>query len=477
MICEQVSSTHNKTKINVNGFLMVKNRNRGNLYYWCCEKRKSLNCKGWANTELIEGQHFLRSTIDHSHAAEASRIDVVKSINAIKRKAQETNDQPVQIIQDMVAHTSQEIYPYLPSNNALRQSIKRIRRTCTNYPTEPQSLASLVIPENMQKTLDGSNFLIKDSTIGDNRILIFTTIANINHLNQSSIWIMDGTFKTVPTIFKQLYTIQGYVGGSENSRILPLVYILMSSKSEECYQRLFQDLIDFSEEQGIDLQPQYVLTDFEIAAINAVKTEFPEVQNKGCHFHLAQNVYRKVQSEGLTVQYGTDENFSLLIRHIPALAFFPPDDIPIAFDELKTNMPVEANGIMEWFEEYYVRGRARRASRNRRSLPLFPPSLWSVTDNIGNELPRTQNSVEAWHRRWEILVGGTHVSVFKIIEEIQKEQNRVQLEIESILQGLPQKLPKRKDREHETRIQIVYGDRDNRTVMDFLRGIAHNIAF
>ena len=101
MICEQVSSTHNKTKINVNGFLMVKNRNRGNLYYWCCEKRKSLNCKGWANTELIEGQHFLRSTIDHSHAAEASRIDVVKSINAIKRKAQETNDQPVQIIQDM----------------------------------------------------------------------------------------------------------------------------------------------------------------------------------------------------------------------------------------------------------------------------------------------------------------------------------------------------------------------------------------
>src|SRR5688572_20268439 len=223
MICEQVSSIRNKTKINVNGFLMVKNRNRGNSYYWCCEKRKSLGCKGWANTELIEGQHFLRSAIDHSHAAEASRIDVVKSINAIKRKAQETNDQPVQIIQDMVAHSSQEIYPYLPSNNALRQSIKRIRRTCTNFPTEPQSLASLVIPENMQKTLDGSNFLIKDSTIGDNRILIFTTVANINHLNQSSIWIMDGTFKTVPTIFKQLYTIQGYVGGSENSRILPLV--------------------------------------------------------------------------------------------------------------------------------------------------------------------------------------------------------------------------------------------------------------
>ena len=52
-------------------------------------------------------------------------------------------------------------------------------------------------------------------------------------------------------------------------------------------------------------------------------------------------------------------------------------------------MPTEANGIMEWFEEYYVRGRARRSSRNRRSAPLFPPSLWSVTDNIEHEFSRT----------------------------------------------------------------------------------------
>ena len=62
---------------------------------------------------------------------------------------------------------------------------------------------------------------------------------------------------------------------------------------------------------------------------------------------MAQNIYRKVQSFGLTTQYGTDENFSLLIRHIPALAFLPPNEIPIAFDELKINMPTEANGIMK----------------------------------------------------------------------------------------------------------------------------------
>ncbi|RIA98056.1 hypothetical protein C1645_813287 [Glomus cerebriforme] len=57
---------------------------------------------------------------------------------------------------------------------------------------------------------------------------------------------------------------------------------------------------------------------------------------------------------------------------------------------------------MEWFEYYYIRGRVKCISRS------------------GNII---QNFVEAWHRKWEVLVSSAHVSVFKIIMEIQKEQN------------------------------------------------------
>jgi len=66
---------------------------------------------------------------------------------------------------------------------------------------------------------------------------------------------MNGTFKTVTTIFRQLYTIHGSVGRNDNTRTMPLIYALMSSKTEQCYRRLFQDIIDFSEEDDIDLQP------------------------------------------------------------------------------------------------------------------------------------------------------------------------------------------------------------------------------
>ncbi|CAB4481026.1 unnamed protein product [Rhizophagus irregularis] len=336
-ICEIIPSIRNKHKINVHGFIMVKDKNRNYMYYWYCEKRDMLNCKGRATTILTEDQHHLVKATDHNHAAEANRVKVIKAIKLLKERSQQSNNNPVQVIQSIVAGTSQDAYPYLPSRDALRQM---------------------------------------DLTVGEEKVLIFTTTSNIKYLAQSNFWLADRTFKTVPTIFRQLYTIHGSIGSNENSRIMPLVYALMSNKSEVAYRALFQELIDFGYEHDVDLQPQFIITDFEIAAINAIRAEFQGVQNKGCHFHLSQNIYRKVQELGLTVQYGTDKTFSLLIHHIPALAFLPHNNIPSAFDELRAIMPEEANSIMEWFEIYYIRGRIRRTTRSGniiRSDPLFPP--------------------------------------------------------------------------------------------------------
>ncbi|CAI2201496.1 14140_t:CDS:1, partial [Funneliformis geosporum] len=40
-------------------------------------------------------------------------------------KAQQNNDQPAQVIQVIVSDSTNEVYPYLPSCDALRQTIKR----------------------------------------------------------------------------------------------------------------------------------------------------------------------------------------------------------------------------------------------------------------------------------------------------------------------------------------------------------------
>ena len=45
----------------------------------------------------------------------------------------------------------------------------------------------------------------------------------------------------------------------------------------------------------------------------------------------------------------------------------------------------------------------------------------SIYDFIKFGVLRTQNIIEAWHRRWKTLIGGSCVRLFSIINEIQRE--------------------------------------------------------
>ena len=145
-----------------------------------------------------------------------------------------------------------------------------------------------------------------------------------------------------------------------------------------------------------------IITDFEQAAIKAARVEFPNSNNKGCFFHFCQNLWRKIQSEGLANEYGNNEDFSIKLRQITALAFLPPSEIPAAFDQVKLLLPQNAAGIVQYFEKNYVYGRRRTLrgeSTTTRLAPLFPLELWSVYELVELEYPRTQNIVEGWHNR------------------------------------------------------------------------------
>jgi hypothetical protein len=73
------------------------------------------------------------------------------------------------------------------------------------------------------------------------------------------------------------------------------------------------------------------------------------------------------------------------------------------------------------------------------------------------------------------LVGESHVGVHTIIKELQKEQQQVEVQIECILRGEQQPKQKKKLIDREKRITTIINDRENRSVIDFLRGIAHNL--
>lgn len=86
----------------------------------------------------------------------------------------------------------------------------------------------------MQVNFKQEAFLLHDSGESDvNRIIVFATKRNLECLGRAGAWFCDGTFKVVPSLFYQLYTVHALCNGI----VVPLVYGLLPNKTEETYRR------------------------------------------------------------------------------------------------------------------------------------------------------------------------------------------------------------------------------------------------
>lgn len=108
----------------------------------------------------------------------------------------------------------------LPKTASLTRTIQRARSVENLVFNNPTSLADLEIPEPFKLTQKGEMFLLHDSGGQDSeRFLVYATQENLNLLAECKHWLADGTFKCVPSIFLQMYTIHAIING----KTIPLV--------------------------------------------------------------------------------------------------------------------------------------------------------------------------------------------------------------------------------------------------------------
>lgn len=102
---------------------------------------------------------------------------------------------------------------------------------------------------------------------------------------------MDGTFKIAPSLFSQVFVILG----TRNGGVHPCLYALLPNKNQATYNRLLMEIKNLA--PGINAGS--ISVDFEIAIHNAFRTEFPNIEIRGCFFHLIQNMKKQVAVVGL----------------------------------------------------------------------------------------------------------------------------------------------------------------------------------
>ena len=117
----------------------------------------------------------------------------------------------------------------------------------------------------------------------------------------------------------------------------------------------------------------------EILKILSIPAAFPEFLLQGLH---------------LADHYRDDENIRVHVKMLLALSFVPSVDLTNAFEMLVENCLREI-------------GRQRR---NHREESWFAIPPWNVRDRVTDDLPKTNNSVEPWHRSFQQLIVIIHLS-------------------------------------------------------------------
>ena len=67
-------------------------------------------------------------------------------------------------------------------------------------------------------------------------------------------------------------------------------------------------------------------------------------------------------------------------------------------------------------------------------MPLFPISIWNCYDRVLSDQARTNNSLESWHKQFEMDVG-KHPTTNKLIEQFRIEQKNSEILFQQLLGG------------------------------------------
>ena len=283
-----VESQMGKEKLAFRGFIYRHQRTRNDNHYFRCEDK---NCIG---TATLRGVTFFYINVGlvtegkaHNHLEIAGRVDVIKTMAELKIRAKIANSTPAAIVQEVRQAVSICDSIEMPTTTAMKQVVRRIRKK--ELPSEPRSATDLVIPDSLKTTRDGENsFLLFDSNDPDNeidmednaRIIGFGSDDNLKKLGDSEVWFLDGTFKTCPRLFHQIYTIHYMFNG----QTFPAIYVLLTAKKQELYSSMLELLISIAEVKDIQLNPKCIMVDFELASINALQEKIPYAKVTGCFF-------------------------------------------------------------------------------------------------------------------------------------------------------------------------------------------------
>ena len=116
--------------------------------------------------------------------------------------------------------------------------------------TTPKSIEEFKLEGPWTQTKNGDNFILANDGSSD-RILLIGTDDNLRKCCAAQKVFCDGAFYSSPRFFMQIYTLHGFV----DVQMFPLVFALLTNKSQATYNRMFRLFKEAAEVRGLLLNP------------------------------------------------------------------------------------------------------------------------------------------------------------------------------------------------------------------------------
>lgn len=476
-----IKSSHLKNnKIALDGHLYNVNRQIDDKFYWICDLYKSNHCNGRLITQVQQdGDHKILKKSFHTHGPSPHRALVAECKSNIRHAAiEDVNSAPSRIV-DCVNTSplvlNNQLANFMGTTSSLRKIVKRARNnhSAIKYPPNPANLDFVYDLDFQDLNLNGEQLLLYDCLSADKtkRVTIFTTDTLFVRFCAAELMVSDGTFKTCPEPYKQLFIIHGNIPGYDDYFTQPMIWVLMSGKDQNLYETVFNNLRQTAIDMGLVMNLKYSLNDFEIAIRNAIQLVFPAIDNRACFFHLRQLTIKRLKKLKLFAKYQKDPSLALEINQVMALAFFPPNEIEELFEILHQTVSEEAKIFYDWFKPLYIR-------KSNRLDATHPPTFWSIYDFVLLGLPKTQNGAEQSHHSLFLACGKVqHLPLYKFLSVLKSQMIKSEQNITKILNGL---IEKRRTKFYEQKENIIHHilttkDDPNKHLINSLRAVASSL--
>ena len=160
-------------------------------------------------------------------------------------------------------------------------------------------LNELLFKGKWRLLLNGENFTLIDNK--NPRYFIFDTTDSLKMLCSSDHMFADGTFKSSPSSFTQLYSI--HTESSVLSNTLSVLYALLPNEIKATYIAFFNDLRNICAQYDLILNPRLITVDIEQSCLKSLQNVFPNSEVKRCNFYFNKCSFRKITDLGWQQQY------------------------------------------------------------------------------------------------------------------------------------------------------------------------------